>query len=139
MGCPNEDCRENLVNKLTGHDKTLYGTDGRGGVTRDVGDIKKELDTKVSRKGVTSVALGMVATAVTLVIVILSAWGSAKDERVQNSKEISTLRERQEQQYVAIRDDIKDLKTAQDEMVKKQIDPDKFLLEIGKIVEEKIK
>lgn len=123
--CPNDDCKENFERRISGHDRTLYGPEGTGGVVACV-------KTKVSKRTLYGSVISFVGIFAMLMIAGLTAWGNAKDERKQTKENLSVLQSR----FEMICNDIVEIKQQQQKIIENQINPKELLNEIRKILED---
>lgn len=124
--CPNDDCKSNFQREIYGHSKTLYGTEGTGGL---VGCVKG----KVSKKSVVVVVLSILGIIGLFTVQSLTAWSNAKDERKENKTSIAVLKS----QYESINKNIEDIKEQQKKIINNQIDPKKLIQDIENILKVK--
>ena len=111
--CPPE-CKLQLTHlgdNLASHGRTLYGSDGKSGIAEDY----------VSKKRVW-LFIGIMAG---FIIVGISAWGKARDERMQNKEFIAV-----------IQSELGGIKSSINEIKANQLNPIDLLNNIKKIVRE---
>ncbi len=87
MTCPKE-CQESFKNvkeDIEGHQKTLYGAEGTGGV---VACISK----KVSRRTLTGSVLGVLAVLAIFIVYGMRASAEEKDKRQENTTSIQVMK-----------------------------------------------
>lgn len=113
--CPNKDCRD----RVDGHHKTLYGDDGRGGVTADV---QKKADKGCLREYMKKPPVVLIVALITMILVPtivtgVKVWSGqemsphiyAKKEKVSDHEtRISVAEER----YKQIQKDVSEIKEA---------------------------
>ena len=125
-GCEDPDCKRTMERRLAVHDKTLYGNDGTTGLNSSVHE-------KVDKSSMSRFVLFFVGAIITLSISFAGVWGNAANERKENKSQIAVI----QSQLEAIKEDINEIKASQKKMSEKQIDPDKFLRDLKKIIEDK--
>ena len=107
---------------IKGHSLTLYGEDGSNGLVSCV-------KSKVSKKALIGWIGSIVGVLAIYILSGLTAWGKAKDERKENKQNIAVIQNDVQNKFIAIEKTIKEIK-------EKQIDPEKLLDEIRKIIKQ---
>jgi hypothetical protein len=126
--CPDEECKTNLKEKITGHHMTLYGADGTGGLSALPEKIDTILKTKVSNVKF-YVAIG------TVVVVLVGGFFSImqpiwdRKERIDMKQfdklaNCDILTAKMQTTVFGIEEDLREIKLAQKEMSRKQITKD---------------
>jgi len=127
-GCPDEDCKTNLKEKITGHHTTLYGNDGTGGLSA----LPKQLDmlckTKVSNIKFYSVVGLIVCVLVGGFFSFMRPIWDRKDSIDAKQFEKISLCDittgKMQVTITGIEDDLKDIKATQKEMARTQVTKD---------------
>lgn len=127
--CPNEDCQKNVSKRLDGHDKTLYGQDGIGGVV----SCLKKFVTKASVRWTVAITIPFIFLAFVSFSDTRNVLKSVEETTVRINKEIEDGYRREtrikvlENQYIDLKCAVSDLKKQQRD------DTEKILLAIDSI------
>ena len=124
--CPPE-CRKeqkNLDARIEGHRKTLYGSEGTGGLVRCV-------QQKVSKKVLGGSIIGILTVVAMFILYSMGSYAQEKEKRQKNTSDIQVLNKSVEnhqvtmdQQIGDIKSDMAAIKRNQELLMRKQITRD---------------